>query len=95
MGEISVGDDELGFQVGIANKPPKAEKEKGMKNVEEWKVAQCCDVLSSMGPRAWSTARTSETGNEFAARRFTSIPRRTSYRLPHARTRLSASRGVH
>ena len=95
MGEISVDDDELGFQLGMANGPTKAEKEKRKKNVEEWRIARCCDVLSSMGPRAWSTTRISETGNEFVARRFTSLPRRTAYRPPHARTRLPASRGVH
>ena len=40
MGEISVGDDELGFQVGMANEATKAEKEKRKKNVEQWRLGR-------------------------------------------------------
>jgi len=42
VGEISVGDAELGFQVGMENEPTKAEKEKRKKNVEDWRI---CSVL--------------------------------------------------
>ena len=73
VGEIYVGDEELGFEVGMVNEPSEVEKEKRRRKVEKWRSDRCWEVLSALGPRAWSTPGTTETEREFAARRFTSV----------------------
>ena len=70
MGEIPVGDDELGFEVGMGDKSTEVEREKRRRGVEKWQIVRCWEVLFSLDPGAWSTPRTRETGEEFAAHRF-------------------------
>ncbi|KIJ90822.1 hypothetical protein K443DRAFT_686475 [Laccaria amethystina LaAM-08-1] len=71
VGEMRVSDDELGFEFGMGNEPAEQEKEKRRREVEEWRISRCWDVLSALGPRAWSTTGTPEAQKEFASRRFT------------------------
>jgi len=73
VGEMHVGDDELGFEVGMGKDSSEVEKEKRRREIEEWRIARCWEVLYALGPRAWSTTGTPETEKEFAARRFTSL----------------------
>ena len=73
VGEIHVGDDELGFGVGMGNEPSEAEKENRRREIEEWRISRCWDVLSALGPSAWSTPGTPGMERQFAARRFTSL----------------------
>ncbi|EDQ98776.1 uncharacterized protein LACBIDRAFT_296753, partial [Laccaria bicolor S238N-H82] len=67
VGEIRVADEELGFELSDV------EKEQRRREVEKWRIARCWDVLSALGPRAWSTSGTPETERQFAARRFTAL----------------------
>ena len=67
-----MGDDELGFEVEMWDEPTEVEREK-RRGMEKWQIARCLGVLFSLGPRAWSTPETGETGEKFAARRFTSL----------------------
>jgi ABC-type glutathione transport system ATPase component len=76
VGEMRVSDDELGFEFGMGNEPTEVEKEKRRREIEEWRISRCWEVLSALGPSAWSTPGTTgipETGKEFASRRFTSL----------------------
>ena len=73
VGEIRVGDEDLGFEVGMGNEPSEVEKEKRRREVGKWRISRCWQVLSALGPRAWSTPGTTETERQFAARRFTSL----------------------
>ena len=68
-----MGDDELGCEVEMGGEPTKVEREKRRREVQKWQIARCWEVLFSLGPRAWSRPGTRETGEEFAARRFTSL----------------------
>ena len=97
VGEICVGDDELGFEVEMGNKPTEQEEERRRKEVEEWRISRCWELLSALGRSSWSTPGTTETleaGEEFAFRRCTSLPWGTAYRPRHARSRLPASPGA-
>ncbi|EDR07846.1 uncharacterized protein LACBIDRAFT_298087 [Laccaria bicolor S238N-H82] len=47
--------------------------EQRRREIEKWRIARCWDVLSALGPRAWSTSGTPETEREFAVRRFTAL----------------------
>ena len=73
VGEIRVGDEELGFEVGMGNEPSEVEKENRRQEIEDLRISRCWDVLSTLGPSAWSTSGTPETERQFAARRFTSL----------------------
>jgi len=76
VGEICVTDDELGFEFGMRNEPTEAEKENRRRQIKEWRISRCWEVLFALGPSAWSIpgmTGTLETGKEFASHRFTSL----------------------
>ena len=75
MGEKRVGDDELGFEVGIGNEPTEADKKKRRREIDKCRISRCWEVLPP-GPSAWSTPGTAGTPvmeREFADRRFRSL----------------------
>ena len=61
MGEIPVGDDELGFEVEMGDGPTEVEMERWRREAQKWHIARRWEVLFSLGPRAWSTPGTLET----------------------------------
>lgn len=69
--EIRFEDDDLGFEVDMGNEPTEVEQEKRRREVEKWRIARCLDILSALGPQAWSFPGSLETEREFAPRRFT------------------------
>ena len=73
MGEIPVGDDELGFEVEMGDEPTEVEREKTRREVQKWQIVRRWEVLFSLDPGAWSTPAARETEEEFVARRFTSL----------------------